>query len=354
MSEDGANVTADTLFHIGSCSKAFLAATMGVLMDDLRPGKNETRLPSGLAEFDWNTCLDDLLPESDHGLACEYEDSTLDIIMRLRHLKMTHGMYILGSHIITVESLLPDHTVLPARVLFDITEVRAIVFGNSPLRGVSMVGYGMGWMRWSLFGDELVHHSGAILGYRAIVKLLPRENAGVVALTNSDDLLMLHQLMAMNIVNKILGHPLLPEPSYALRSERNTGLSDALPAVALQGYPEVASFHEDAAVIWIGSTLEPFAGTRTSNSFALTYPSNETRPALLAEWPRLLATHVRLAQESHARPPNMFWMTTHYMFPEGYGANRSPFHYELFPPGYGLKPGLQVRKQADVWFEKIV
>lgn len=29
-------------------------------------------------------------------------------------------------------------------------------------------------------------------------------------------------------------------------------------------------------------------------------------------------------------------MTTHYMFPEGYGANRSPFHYELFPPGYGL------------------
>lgn len=130
------------------------------------------------------------------------------------------------------------------------------------------------------------------------MKLLPRENAGVVALTNSDDLLMLHQLMVMNIVNKILGHPLLPEPSYALRSERNTGLSDALPAVALQGYPEVASFHEDAAVIWIGSTLEPFAGTRTSNCARQaphpptatasaqrsprTHPSNETRPALLA------------------------------------------------------------------------
>ncbi|KAH9856114.1 beta-lactamase/transpeptidase-like protein [Lenzites betulinus] len=539
MSEHGANVTADTLFNIGSCSKAFLAVTMGILMEDFRLGQNNTPLPAGLTAFDWNTRISDLLPESEWGLedewatkeanvgdilshvsglprhdfAWNYADSTLDVVRRLRHLKMTHGlrmqwdynnqMYILGSHIISryagkpyteyatervfntlhlnsttfepkvaentgnlshgwsytgrriplwfgsdasemlsgpggvissardmtrwitallpgVRTLRPIDASLPARVLSDVTEARAIVYSRSPLPGISILAYGMGWMRMSIFGNEIVFHSGAIPGFTSTVMLLPRENAGVVALANSDDLFMVNQVMAMNVVNTILGLPLLPErPDSEVYLQKNT--AGFLPAVAFQGYPRRGShsaseLHKEDAVetaprpqTEIPLPLEPFAGTysnlgygnltfcapttasaycdRVRAAFELTHTSNQTRapaPALLAEWPRLLATHIRLAQDPLELPSNTlsFWMTTHYMFPEGYGSDRSPFDYELFPIGNGLhvecattrwtgevvgcgmflsegtyarrKPDLPLREQADVWFEKIV
>lgn len=51
-----------TLFSIGSCSKAFAAAAMGILMDDFAQGKNVTALPHGLQSFTWETKIQDLLP----------------------------------------------------------------------------------------------------------------------------------------------------------------------------------------------------------------------------------------------------------------------------------------------------
>lgn len=86
--------------------------------------------------------------------------SARDMVSTHPVLHMVHILILPQTRWITallpgVESLLPDYAVLPACVLFDITEARVIVFGRSPLRSVSMVGYGMGWMRWSLFGDEV-------------------------------------------------------------------------------------------------------------------------------------------------------------------------------------------------------
>ncbi len=54
-----------TLFDIGSCSKAFLAASMGILMDDFAQGKNVTPLPPGLGSFTWKTKVQELFPEQD-------------------------------------------------------------------------------------------------------------------------------------------------------------------------------------------------------------------------------------------------------------------------------------------------
>lgn len=51
-----------TLMYIGSCSKAFLAASMGILMDDFTHGRNATSLPESVILFDWDTKLKDLLP----------------------------------------------------------------------------------------------------------------------------------------------------------------------------------------------------------------------------------------------------------------------------------------------------
>lgn len=48
--------------NIASCSKAFLATTMGILMDDFQEGKNQTVLPAGVKSFNWNTKVKDVIP----------------------------------------------------------------------------------------------------------------------------------------------------------------------------------------------------------------------------------------------------------------------------------------------------
>ncbi|PSR72067.1 hypothetical protein PHLCEN_2v12048 [Hermanssonia centrifuga] len=63
MTEDGNKVTHDTLFNIGSCSKAFLSAAVGILIDDFAQGKNVTVLPPKLRTFTWDTKIKHLLPE---------------------------------------------------------------------------------------------------------------------------------------------------------------------------------------------------------------------------------------------------------------------------------------------------
>jgi len=59
--EAGDPVTPDTMFSIGSCSKAFTAISMGLLMDDFKHGRNITALPDGV-ELDWTTKVVDILP----------------------------------------------------------------------------------------------------------------------------------------------------------------------------------------------------------------------------------------------------------------------------------------------------
>jgi hypothetical protein len=44
-------------------SKAFTAASLGLVMDDYAHGRNVTSLPNGLPTFDWDTKLRDLLPD---------------------------------------------------------------------------------------------------------------------------------------------------------------------------------------------------------------------------------------------------------------------------------------------------
>jgi hypothetical protein len=44
-------------------SKAFTAASLGLIMDDFTHGRNVTPLPDGLFTFTWDTKLKDLLPD---------------------------------------------------------------------------------------------------------------------------------------------------------------------------------------------------------------------------------------------------------------------------------------------------
>ena len=50
-----------TLLVIASCSKAFLAASVGILIDDFARGRNQSALPLGVQTLDWHTKLIDFL-----------------------------------------------------------------------------------------------------------------------------------------------------------------------------------------------------------------------------------------------------------------------------------------------------
>lgn len=65
-SESGQLMTPETRFYLASVSKAFLAASMGILMEDFANGKNRTTLPASfetVLDFNWQTKLKDLLPD---------------------------------------------------------------------------------------------------------------------------------------------------------------------------------------------------------------------------------------------------------------------------------------------------
>jgi len=116
-SEDGEKVTPETVYNIGSCSKAFLAATMGILMDDFQQEKNGTALPSEVNSFTWSTKLKDILPDEwevqdpwanekadildilshrsglpRHDGSYSHKDTAEDVIKRMKHLRPAYEL----------------------------------------------------------------------------------------------------------------------------------------------------------------------------------------------------------------------------------------------------------------------
>ncbi|OCH90091.1 beta-lactamase/transpeptidase-like protein [Obba rivulosa] len=138
--EDGESVTPDTLYSIGSCSKAFVSASLGLLIDDFASGRNRTELPPSVKKLTWDTKVASLLPDSDwsledpyatakanlrdvlshmsglarHDLSIAPRDDVVDAIKRMRHLKSpyelrekfqySNQMYSLVTHIISTYS----------------------------------------------------------------------------------------------------------------------------------------------------------------------------------------------------------------------------------------------------------
>ncbi|KAJ7151105.1 beta-lactamase/transpeptidase-like protein [Mycena filopes] len=136
-SEAGDPVKPETIFNLGSCSKAFLSAALGVLMQDFADGKNKTALPGGVtAGFTWATKIRDLLPgewmtedewtteKADlrdllshvtglpgHDGSYSPYDSPRDIVARMRYLRAAsefrqryeynNQMYVTGAYIVS-------------------------------------------------------------------------------------------------------------------------------------------------------------------------------------------------------------------------------------------------------------
>ncbi|KAJ7060513.1 beta-lactamase/transpeptidase-like protein [Mycena amicta] len=134
--ESGEPVTSDTIFAIGSDSKQFLSASLGILMQDFADGKNTTALPTGITQFDWSTKMKDLLPgewEMDnewgtdkadlkdllshrtglpnHDACYSPDDTPADIVAKLKNLptayemrqfwEYNNQMYFIGSYVVS-------------------------------------------------------------------------------------------------------------------------------------------------------------------------------------------------------------------------------------------------------------
>ncbi|KAJ7803451.1 beta-lactamase/transpeptidase-like protein [Mycena olivaceomarginata] len=134
--ESGEKVAPDTIFGIGSLSKGFLSASLGILMQDFATGKNATALPHAVTEFNWDTKLRDLLPgewmtEDEfstskanlvdllshvtgfprHDGSYSPDDSPRDLVLRMRDhraayefrqlLEYNNQMYIAGSYVVS-------------------------------------------------------------------------------------------------------------------------------------------------------------------------------------------------------------------------------------------------------------
>lgn len=63
--ETGSAMLPATRFYLASVSKAFVAAAVGIVIDDFAKGRNKTELPPSLAveDFNWQTKVKDLLPK---------------------------------------------------------------------------------------------------------------------------------------------------------------------------------------------------------------------------------------------------------------------------------------------------
>ena len=64
--------------------------------------------------------------------------------------------------------------------------------------------YGLGWFMTSYRGHTLLHHGGNIDGFSAMVSFLPRDNMGLVVLTNLNGNLLPYAVM-FNIYDRLLG-----------------------------------------------------------------------------------------------------------------------------------------------------
>ncbi|KAJ7160591.1 beta-lactamase/transpeptidase-like protein [Mycena crocata] len=150
--EDGDPVTPATLFNIGSCSKAFLPASLGILMDDFATRKNQTALPPNVTTFDWETKMQDLLPGEwvvedswtqekanlrdllsqvtgypDHELSYTVNETATDLVLKLRHLRAAYElrehfeyinlMYVTGAHLVTKYSGMDYRDFVEARIM---------------------------------------------------------------------------------------------------------------------------------------------------------------------------------------------------------------------------------------------
>ncbi|PCH42876.1 beta-lactamase/transpeptidase-like protein [Wolfiporia cocos MD-104 SS10] len=470
---DGKDLTPDALFDIASCSKAILAASVGILIDDFAHGRNVTPLPPNVPRFDWDTKIHALLPD-DWALADEWAsskanlrdvlshvsgmprhdfsygpgDSPRSVTRKLRDLQPAYElrqkwsynnmMYKMASYLVatyantsytafvssrlfeplnmTSSTFWPDKaaahgkltqswtrlgrrvpfwftndvvelvagaggvissvedltkwvtvllskgvdpdtnkTIVPRSAYDEMTTAHAIVSGVATEPDVSIMGYGLGWQRWSYQGHETISHTGAIPGFSTRVAFLPSDGLGLVVLANADEKAAANEAIMYRIAEDVLG---------LRRIDRPVGIDPTGQAVYLVGdyQPVEQSAAEIKSPQPLALDIDDYAGTYVSpgyGAFTLCAPSSDSQyctsvladfspfrpegrcqsqinsysinvtdsdsgsasPSLYAAWPRIWSTHLRMVHSDG----ETFTLEPTALFPHGYGADKTAF-----------------------------
>ncbi|KAH9055951.1 beta-lactamase/transpeptidase-like protein [Lactarius vividus] len=512
-SEDGSRVTEDTLFNIGSCSKAFVAASLGILIEEFAQGRNTTPLPTGLSSLSWQTKLADILPgdwelsdpwasrkanlidilshvsgmprciqcsnKLSHDLAYKRNHSTLDVTRNLRNLRPSYEfrenfsynnqqMYMVGPHVIATLSgmqftefvkdrilrplkmtqstysieeavqsgkasetwtafgrrippwmegrdmellagpgglisnvkelaswvklylnngvdLDTNATIIPHGALETMTTARQIFFGYPTELSATIVGYGLGWMRFSVAGRDSLYHSGGAPGVSASIIIPVLDDVGIVALANADakqsalrdvTVAVLRKLALVGCADESMPVNLSAHASTRFRPVASSlrGAREEDPTTTHEApLLDLTGTYEDAGY---GTFTLCDASSRSDecrsvlDDFRLVDESSADDPkTLFGSWPSVWTSHARF---SPTNTTGRYIVTLALLYPTGYGRNTTPFAdwTGLVPADFVVEDGVvrgfgfsgmgerggygSVEENFDVWFSKRV
>ncbi|KAI5119180.1 hypothetical protein M0805_000634 [Coniferiporia weirii] len=280
-------------------------------------------------------------------------------------------------------------TSIISRSVFDaITISSAIDQGKASGPGFSIIGYGMGWQRSSYQGHEegfnllcVVLHGGAIPGISSIVSFFPGDDFGIAVILNTGDRGRVTLALSSRIAEDLLGLPHMfsaeEPPSSPTPVPRNSTAPLPLKAYAgtynNPGYGAFTLCEPTASSHYCTEVLTAFRAVDSARGAPL--PPGAEAPQLFGAWPRLWSSHVRLVYAEE----NTFDIALTALFPEGYGASKTPFEmFELdqyegqvvfvvnakgVVEGFGLygtgdmegkrSENVSVREGAIAWFDKV-
>ncbi|KAG9311213.1 beta-lactamase/transpeptidase-like protein [Chiua virens] len=491
--EDGDQVTPDTLFHMASVSKAFCATALGLLIEDFANGNNVTALPSGVAELTWHTRLKDLLPEWElmdewaseranlrdilshvsgmprHDASYGPLDTPLTALTRLKYLRpafelreqwsYNNIMYMVASHVIATysgqpytsfveervfsplgmtsstfsptkaeafgkftqgwsedgrripecfdenmafmmagtggiisnavdmakwvstwisEGVYDNRTIIPLSVYRNVSYSYSVATDHPTNPGYSIVGYGMGWLRSSYRGHDVVYHTGSLPGLSTLVVFLPTDEIGVTLFANGDNKADSLMLMLNRILDSALRlkspptHTKSPSPGDTVTQPSAQNLTLSLDALAGTytdpGYGSLTLCSPFSASAYCGRVQSKISTVRGD--------PNTSANDLVAEWPRVWSSHVHMRHQRDL----LFELYFSSLYPDGYGKDTTPFEVTGVGPAGGLaefvvedgrvvgfgvsglvgqltereRTGTTVRDGAEVWFDKEV
>jgi CubicO group peptidase (beta-lactamase class C family) len=260
-------VTRDTLFAIGSTTKAFTATTVGALVDEgllewdrpLRDFVPEIRLHDPVVS-DRLTITDLLshrsgLPRHDLTWVGQPDRSRAEIVRALRFLPLSKDLRQLadGDHaaaytrrngVIVDVPQRPLPAIAPAGAInssaadmarwllvqlgggeLDGTTVMSpatvkvqrtphmVIPGFGEVPGLSAHAYGLGWLNGRYRDHAIAMHDGGIDGFTTHCMLLPDDGIGVVVLTNTSAAMM-HLTVACRVLDELLGAEPLDVSGY--------------------------------------------------------------------------------------------------------------------------------------------
>ncbi len=96
--------------------------------------------------------------------------------------------------------------VLSEKVINDMFTPRTILWLGNSMRnaGANFHLYGLGWFMYDYHGQKIIYHDGGMPGYISRTMLVPKENLGLVILTN--EINALPQALSLQIVDLFLGN----------------------------------------------------------------------------------------------------------------------------------------------------